>query len=122
MKKGIGFLIIGFLSLASCTSFAQKEKKFEDLKVSTSAQCEMCKETIEEALAFVKGVKHAELDLESKIVTVTYRKGKTNPEKIRTAISRAGYDADHVAAYPKAYKKLPACCKKPEDQDRIEHK
>lgn len=83
-----------------------------ELKVKTSAVCDMCKETIEKYVAFEKGVKKSNLDVESKILTVTYNPTKTTPEKIRLAVSKSGYDADDVAANPKAYKKLAACCKK----------
>jgi copper chaperone CopZ len=95
--------------------------KLEEIKIKTSSQCDMCKERIEETLAFTRGVKKSELNLENQIVTVTYKKGKTSPEKIRKAIAKAGYDADEVEADPKAYGKLPACCKKPDDPDAQPH-
>ena len=41
--------------------------------------------------------------------------GCTNIENVKTAIANAGYDADDVKADEGAYKKLPKCCKKPED-------
>ena len=72
----------------------------------------MCKDKIESALAFEKGVKKSKLDIKSKIVTVTYLPTKTNPENIRKAISKVGYDADEVMADPDAYDKLETCCKK----------
>lgn len=91
---------------------ANAQEGTAELKVKTSAVCEMCKETIEKELAFEKGVKRSTLDVPSKIVTVVYNPNKTTPEKIRLAISKAGYDADDVKANPKAYNKLEACCKK----------
>lgn len=90
---------------------AQTETTAE-IKIKTSAICEMCKETIEKNLAFEKGVKKSVLDVDTKIVTVNYNPKKTSPEKIRKAISKSGYDADDVPADPKAYKKLDDCCKK----------
>ncbi len=118
MKKTGIFLWAMLLSL----SLHATDGKFGIIEIRTSAQCDMCKERIEEALAFEKGVKKAELDVDSQIVTVTYKKDKTNPEKIRKAISRVGYDADDVPADPKAYAKLDACCKKPADPDALPHK
>ncbi len=84
------------------------------VKIQTSALCETCKKTIEQGLAFEKGVKMSDLDLKTKIVTVTYNPKKTNPEKIKQAISNIGYDADEIKANPKAYNKLEKCCKKEE--------
>jgi len=116
-KTGI-FLLMVLLA----TGLYAADSKFDTIKVKTSSQCGECKEIIEEALAFEKGVKTAELDVETKIVTVTYKKNKTSPEKIRKAISKVGYDADDLTADPKAYSKLDACCKKPDDPDAEPHK
>ena len=108
------------MTLLGAVAWSQ-DSKFSEIRITSSRQCNMCKERIEEALAFEKGVKDAEVDVDKKIVKVTYKKSKTGPEKIRKAISKAGYDADDVEADPKAYKKLPACCKKPEDPDHDGH-
>ncbi|MCK9399126.1 MAG: cation transporter [Bacteroidales bacterium] len=92
---------------------AQKKKKnYEEVQIQTSAVCGMCKDRIEHDLAFEKGIKSVSLDNETKIVTVGYSPKKTNPDKIRLAISKIGYDADGVEADPIAYEKLPGCCKK----------
>jgi mercuric ion binding protein len=93
--------------------FAQEQKKSaEEVKIQTSAVCGMCKDRIEHDLSFEKGVKSVSLDSDTKIVTVGYNPSKTNPDKIRLAISKIGYDADNVKADPVAYDKLPGCCKK----------
>lgn len=110
-KKAGNTFMVAFLILFSFTAFAQN-KNTAKLKVKTSAVCGMCKTTIEKELAFAKGVKKSDLDVPSKIVTVTYNPNKTTPEKIRQAIANTGYDADEVPADPKAYEKLHACCKK----------
>ncbi len=60
----------------------------------TTAQCGMCKTRIEKALHNTKGVKDADLDLKTKIVTVEYKTWKTSPDQIRKAITDVGYDAD----------------------------
>ena len=117
MKK-LNVLLIALLMVSG--TYAQNSK-FEEIKIKTSSQCNMCKETIEETLAFEKGVKSSNVEVKEQIVTVKYKKSKTSPEKIRAAISKAGYDADDVAADPKAYSKLPACCKKPDDPNATPH-
>lgn len=105
--SGVAAILILFT-----TSVKAQDSTIVELKVKTSSVCGMCKETIEEALAFEKGVKKSSLDVKSQIVTVTYNSKKTTPEKIRLAISNSGYDADDIPANPKAYKKLNDCCKK----------
>jgi mercuric ion binding protein len=89
-----------------------QETPAAELKVKTSAVCEMCKTNIEKKLAVETGVKRSSLDLSSKIVTVAYNPNETTPDKVRQAIAKAGYDADDIPANKKAYKKLNACCKK----------
>jgi copper chaperone CopZ len=85
----------------------------DTLNVKTSALCETCKKTLEHDLSFEKGVKKATLDLDTKILSVVYNSEKTNPDKIRKAITKTGYDADSLKADPKAFNRLPECCKAP---------
>jgi copper chaperone CopZ len=118
MKKFRSAVVVISLLIAS-TTFAQKNT--EEIKIKTSAQCEMCKTRIEEAMAFEKGIVSSNLDLEDKVLTVTYKTGKTTPEKIRKAVNAVGYDADDTMADPKAYADLPGCCKKPDDPAHIVH-
>jgi mercuric ion binding protein len=100
------------LGAGNQTIAQEKKNSSEEVKIQTSAVCGMCKERIENNLSFEKGIKSVSLDSETKIVTVGYSPKKTNPDNIRLAISKIGYDADGVAADPVAYEKLPACCKK----------
>lgn len=96
----------------SVNVFAQNKT----VSILTSAQCESCKERIEKNIIFTNGVVNANLDLTTKILNVEYKESKTNPEKIRLALSNIGYDADSVKASVKAYEKLPNCCKKPDEK------
>lgn len=116
MKKIASFMMTLMVVMLSGQLAAQAPKTAE-LEIKTSAQCNMCKETIEKAMAFEKGVTKANLDVETKILKVTYKVAKTTPEAIRKAVSEVGYDADDVAADPKAYANLSDCCKKPEDRE-----
>jgi cation transport ATPase len=111
-----------FLAILFFISFsAHAQKKTEEIKIKTSAQCEMCKTRIETAMAYEKGVVNSSLNLEDKVLTVTFKPGKTTPEKIRKAINMVGYDADQTLADPKAYAELSPCCKKPDDPDHTGH-
>ena len=100
--------MILIFSILTINSWAQKET----LQILTSAECvgTCCKETIEEEMQFTKGVTAVELDIESKILTVTFKTKKTNVGKLRKAISLIGYNADDVKADKKAHDKLPLCC------------
>ena len=82
------------------------------IKIKTSAICGMCKRKIEKNLVYEKGIEDANLDIPSKILTVTYNPKKTNPETIKKIVANTGYDADEVNSDPAAYEKLSSCCKK----------
>jgi copper chaperone CopZ len=91
---------------------AMSQDKMSEVKIKTSAQCDMCKKRIEKALGLEKGIKSAVLDVDSKVLTVQYRTDKTDSRKVQQAVQSIGYDADALPADPKAYKKLPDCCQK----------
>ena len=55
--------------------------------------CENCKKTIEKNIAFEKGMKDMKVDLDNKLVTLTFDSRKNNEQKIIEAFSKLGYDA-----------------------------
>jgi mercuric ion binding protein len=113
MKKIIIALLATMtISLGTWAQTETKKDGNETIKIKTSAVCEMCKETMEKAMAYEKGVKEANLDVDSKILTVTFDPKKTSAEKIKTAVTKTGYDADEMKAEARAYDNLHACCKK----------
>jgi cation transport ATPase len=81
-------------------------------KIKTSAVCDMCKQNLERAMAYEKGVKKSSLDVSTAVLSVWYNPKKTNTHRIKSAISQSGFDADDVKSNPRAYEKLNDCCKK----------
>ena len=104
-------LCLAFIGMSSTVSAQKKNQNIESIEIKVSGQCGMCKERIEKEMAYTKGVKTFKMDLRTKTLALTYDKRKTTPEKIKTAISKLGHDADDVKANEKAYDKLPNCCK-----------
>lgn len=109
--------ITGIIALLLCSigfAFAQEKKDIATEKVKVSGTCSQCKKRIENA-AYIDGVKRAEWDKSTKILTVTYRPSKTSLQKIEEHIAHAGHDAGDVKAPEEDYKKLPECCAYKED-------
>lgn len=104
------FMLIFTLLLAS-NLWAQKEPKKAEVVIMTSAECGTCKKTLEDKLNYVKGVRYAELDVDTKKLTVGYSPKKISVDKIKEIISHLGYDADDVPANPSSQEALPTCCK-----------
>jgi periplasmic mercuric ion binding protein len=111
MKTKMMFMAVVAMMIVT-TACAQSDKKLETVTIRASVICGQCKDRIETGLSYEKGVKDVVVDVEKKTVTVKYISSKTNPGEIRTELSKIGYDADDVKADPKAYAKLPSCCKK----------
>jgi copper chaperone CopZ len=104
--------LIAIFILLMNFAYAQKDT----LTVKTSAVCDACKDRIENDLSFVKGISSATLSLETKNVQVIYDPAKITAEQVRKEITMIGYDADSLKADPKAFRKLPDCCKKPHNE------
>ncbi|WP_207510874.1 heavy-metal-associated domain-containing protein [Longitalea luteola] len=114
MKK-IVLLVIAVMGITTFAS-SQVKKGVQTVTIQTpTVQCESCKKRIEDYLKREEGVQKATVDFKKHVTKVTYVTERTNVENIKTAIANAGYDADDVKAEEEAYKKLPKCCKKPED-------
>ena len=98
-------VIIGLLFIASI-AFGQTKKA----KIMTTAQCNMCKKTIEKAVNDLDGIELAELDVTSKKLKGKYDSAKLSLQAIRERIASVGYQADDVKAIEEAYNALPGCC------------
>lgn len=113
MKKLL-FLLLAIFTVGLAAN--AQVKALQVVKISTpTVQCEMCKNKIETYLKRYDGVNMVNVNVKKKETTVKYITDRTNEEEIKTAIANAGYDAGEIAANPESYKRLPKCCKKPED-------
>ena len=101
-----------FFSTISCAQ--TKGKKTATVEIQTSAVCGICEDLIiHKNLAYEKGVKYAEMDVKTGVLTINYIKDKTSVSHLRNQISKLGYSADSVKADSAAYENLHFCCKKP---------
>jgi periplasmic mercuric ion binding protein len=120
MKKLL-LLAVAIMGIATVTS-AQVKKGIQNVTIQTpTVQCESCKKRIEEFLRREEGVSKVNVDYKKHVTKVTFVAERTNIENVKAAIANAGYDADDVTADAEAYKKLPKCCKKPEDGGGMEN-
>lgn len=87
-----------------------EDKDYTTIKLPTSI-CETCEETITKAVKAVNGTIDVKVNTKEHFAKVKFDAKKTDLQKIRIAISKAGYDADNVKRDEKAFEKLPACCK-----------
>ena len=110
-------LLLSVLAIAGfALSSVAQTKPMETVKINTpTVQCESCKNRIETYLKRYNGITSVNVNYKKKQTTVKYVTDRINEEEIKAAIANAGYDANDVTANPDSYKRLPQCCKKPED-------
>lgn len=72
--------------------------------------CGLCEKTIEKAMD-VKGVVVADFDLQTNILTVTYKPGKISEEQLHALLNEVGYDTEKSKATDEQYAKTHECCK-----------
>lgn len=75
-----------------------------------SGNCEMCKARIDKAAKSVTGVRKADWNVDTKMLTVEFDTKKTKVADIQAAIAKAGHDNAGAKADAKVYDNLPACC------------
>ncbi len=110
------FFLIAFVCGFAFVGMSQAKKPVTAKIETPTVQCGMCKKKIEDFMKREQGVTKVLVNVKQKYTTVTFYPDRTNIENVKTGIANAGYDADDVTANEDSYKKLPTCCKKPEDQ------
>lgn len=90
----VTFLAAGMLQAQDAKK--EKKTKIDTLVCWTALDCKNCQAKVEKNIAFEKGVKGLEVDLEKKLVTVAYRVDKTNPQKIEKAIQDLGFKTEMI--------------------------
>ena len=68
--------------------------------VVADISCGHCKKAIEDALRPLEGVRHAEVNVPDKSVTVEWQPETIGRERLVAAIEDAGYDVGGAAAEP----------------------
>ena len=107
-------IIIGFVIALGCgksdnkTSSENKDPKQNNQVTQVSGKeksvviqcsgmtCEGCKQTIENKVKKIDGIKAVNADFNTNIVKATFDDGKTNLDAIKSAIVSAGYGVESV--------------------------
>lgn len=94
------FLICSVLLFANVEFLraqGKKEAKEETIELSVpDIHCKKCQKKIEKNISYEKGISDLDVDLENKIVKVSYKKDKTTIEKIQEAFKKLGYKTEIV--------------------------
>lgn len=88
----------------------KKHGKNVTVEMKVWGNCEKCKARIEKSLN-VQGIKGANWDMKSKILTITYSPKIISFEKIHEILALQGHDTENLYAPKRRYNRLPECCK-----------
>ncbi len=91
-------------------------QKVIETSFNVSGVCEMCEARIEKAVD-VKGVKSADYDLETHLLSIAYSPKRISEEKIHGLLNMAGHDTERSQALDEQYEAVHGCCKYREDAD-----
>ncbi|MHA3789320.1 cation transporter [Flavobacterium hauense] len=121
MKNLIKTILVLLVIAFSSTTANAQEKKLKTTQtavIKTAIYCDHCKacescgDRLQKTLLKEQGIQMITLDDKAMTIKVVYNSKKTDLTKIKTAISKLGYDADDIKADPVAYEGLDGCCKK----------
>ena len=108
---GLALLCFTVNADAQATSKKSKSSKYETIELKVKGVCGMCKSRIELATYDLKGVKSAEWDLETDVLTAVIMPKKVSRQDIAEALAARGHENELVKSDAKAYQGLPGCCK-----------
>jgi outer membrane receptor protein involved in Fe transport/copper chaperone CopZ len=115
--KNLKLCIVALLLILTSQSLAQADVKTD---FWVDGVCGMCEERIEKA-ALIKGVKSASWDVDSKMLTIEFDKGKVKLHQIHEAISKVGHDTKQAKATQEVYDNLHGCCKYRDEEIIADH-
>ena len=105
MKK----LFVIYLLISPFVLLAQN-KNTEKVIFEVTGNCEICKKRIEKSALTVKGVKAANWDIPSNLISIVYNPNRATLLKIQNTIAQIGHDTPLAKAPDEIYNKLPLCC------------
>ncbi|NEN21961.1 heavy-metal-associated domain-containing protein [Cryomorpha ignava] len=98
-------------SILFILTFSMASAQKQELVVKSTIVCQMCKETIEDGLAYTDGIKSARVDVDANEITIKYKANQISETEVKKAITDLGYAAGDMPANKEAYDKLDGCCK-----------
>ena len=98
---------LSFFLFSAANGFSQAVAEFK-----VAGNCGMCENRIETALD-VKGVKSADWNVETKMVSVKYNPEKITEQELMKLVAAAGHDTEKAKADNVVYNNLHGCCQYP---------
>ena len=94
-------VMLAIFSIATLTGFSQDNTSvnsetgsvIKTVSFKSNLNCNACVNKVKENIAYEKGVKDLDVNLEKNTITIKYKANKTSEETLASAIKELGYDA-----------------------------
>lgn len=103
--KSIRLMLVAVMAIIGTALYGQEK----NTSFKVYGNCEMCKKRIEKA-ANIEGVKSANWNVETKMMTLVFNEDKVSEKDVQKQIAKTGHDTQDLSASNAAYDKLPGCC------------
>ncbi|MGN6400514.1 MAG: TonB-dependent receptor domain-containing protein, partial [Flavisolibacter sp.] len=104
------YLCIILMSIFSSVVHAQSNNATDTtVSFKVAGECAQCKQRIQKSLK-IKGVKSANWNVETRMLTVTYAPSIISVDQLHQAVAKAGHDTEKDKATDETYAALPDCC------------
>jgi outer membrane cobalamin receptor/copper chaperone CopZ len=107
--KFIKYFSVIILSTICSLVYAQSNTTDSTVSFHVSGVCSQCKQRIQKSLK-VNGVKSANWDVSTKMLTVTYVPAIISLDQLHEHIAAVGHDTEKKKAKDEVYNALPECC------------
>ena len=104
------YVIILLLLVAGNTEGLAQSANDTTASAFVAGACDMCKTRIEKAALERKGVKSAQWNLATQLLTVSFNHEQVTLERILCRVADRGHDNDFEKAKDAVYQALPSCC------------
>jgi len=89
---------VSAISAQDVKKSAKKTVTDELVVFMVSMDCHNCEQKIKKNIAYEKGVKDLNTNLETKLVTIKYQSDKTDKAKLKKSIEKLGFTCTEVTA------------------------
>jgi len=113
LMKILQYVSLLYLIFSGVAGYGQNNKTIAKDSIASFkvfGVCEMCKQRIEGAIK-AKGVKSAEWNVDTKMLSVNFDPSRISFEKINSKIASVGHDTYLKKANDAVYNALPKCCR-----------
>ena len=97
--KFLTVLLVAVLTLSLSAQAQNKKKaapKYEEVTFSADIHCNSCKNKVDAALPYIKGVKDFKVSVEDRTVWFKYDATKVNKQKLGAELAELGFPAKEI--------------------------